>query len=118
MAVCKLGNNLRKKMQGVSSEGTEITWQNLEAGFDAIRAGQSVNYEGVTGPVTLDEFGNLSEGFIELWTVGDEGPSPTVAFNSKSILSRKRFVFVDGKPLLASIPGSSTLHQIEICFVC
>ena len=61
------------KMQGVSSEGTEITWQNLEAGFDAIRAGQAVNYEGVTGPVTLDEFGNLSEGFIELWTVGDEG---------------------------------------------
>ena len=60
-------------MQGVSSEGTEITWQNLEAGFDAIRAGQAVNYEGVTGPVTLDEFGNLSEGFIELWTVGDEG---------------------------------------------
>ena len=60
------------KMQGVSSEGTEITWQN-RGRFRRCRAGQSVNYEGVTGPVALDEFGNLSEGFIELWTVGDEG---------------------------------------------
>ena len=64
------------KMQGVTSGGTTVTWENLSAGFAALEAGEPVDYEGVTGPVTLDEFGNLSQGFIELWTVGESGIEP------------------------------------------
>lgn len=70
------------KMQGVTNEGTSVTWTSLDDGFAAIQAGNPVDYEGVTGPLTLDSFGNLSEGFIEIWTVGDDG-----------ILSEKRVQF-------------------------
>ena len=60
-------------MESVTSGGVEVTWTNLADGFNALQAGESVNYEGLSGPFTLDEFGNLDEGFIEIWTVNDDG---------------------------------------------
>ncbi len=49
--------------------GTRVAWNELDRAVELIERGEDIDYEGVSGPVELDERGNLVDGFLELWRI-------------------------------------------------
>jgi ABC-type branched-subunit amino acid transport system substrate-binding protein len=58
--------------------GEEITWKTLARGIELARAGQDINYQGVSGPVDFDGEGNVAAGagVIRFWTVENRQIKP------------------------------------------
>lgn len=56
------GPDIADQMRTITnSPGTEVT--TFEAGRDALDNGEEINYDGVTGPINFDEYGNVSGSF-------------------------------------------------------
>ncbi len=47
--------------------GEEVTYKEFARAFDLLRKGVDINYQGVSGPITFDENGDVAEGAIEIW---------------------------------------------------
>jgi ABC-type branched-subunit amino acid transport system substrate-binding protein len=49
--------------------GEAVGWQDLERAFALVRAGQDIDYQGASGPLDLDERGELVGGKVGFWTI-------------------------------------------------
>lgn len=47
------------ELRAVSREGQAVSWDNIGQGISAVLAGTDIDYDGVSGPVNLDENGNV-----------------------------------------------------------
>jgi ABC-type branched-subunit amino acid transport system substrate-binding protein len=66
------GTAIRDALREVTSEpGTVVNpgTEGWQAAVAAIDAGEDVDYEGATGPVTFDENGDISRGIIDVWQI-------------------------------------------------
>ncbi len=59
-------DNMRKVAQG---RGFEIKYNEFAKAFDLLSKGRDVNYQGVSGPITFDDNGDVREAAIEIWLV-------------------------------------------------
>lgn len=59
-------------------DGEVITWDQLDRGIERARSGVTVNYEGLTGSVELDDTGEGKAALVDLWTIRD-GRIETIA---------------------------------------
>jgi ABC-type branched-subunit amino acid transport system substrate-binding protein len=56
------GQDISDQMQSLTNPpGKKVT--TFEAGRDALNNGEEINYDGVTGPINFDEYGNVSGSF-------------------------------------------------------
>lgn len=60
--------NLRKV---ANPPGVEVTYGELARALELARQGVDINYQGVSGPITFDEHGDVVTGAIEIWVVRD-----------------------------------------------
>ena len=51
--------------------GQTVTWRELDAGLQAVAAGQKVNYRGISGPIDFDVDGDVAQGLVRFWRVQD-----------------------------------------------
>ena len=64
--------------RGTSADGSApyehrvVAWDEVGAGLELVRAGQEVNYEGISGPVDLNPYGDVIAPAVELWTIRDD----------------------------------------------
>lgn len=57
-----VGQEIADQMQSITnSPGTKVT--TFEEGRDALDNGEEINYDGITGPINFDEYGNVSGSF-------------------------------------------------------
>lgn len=47
--------------------GVKVTYNEFSKAFELLSKGEDINYQGVSGPVTFDENGDVMEGAIEIW---------------------------------------------------
>ena len=59
-------DNLRRVAQ---APGTHVKYNQFPKAFDLLKKGKKVNYQGVSGPITLDKNGDVTEGVYEIWMV-------------------------------------------------
>jgi len=55
--------------QVANPPGKEFTYGQLAEALKAAAAGEDINWQGVSGPITWDENGDVVEGAFEIWTV-------------------------------------------------
>ncbi|MGY4706327.1 ABC transporter substrate-binding protein [Candidatus Bipolaricaulota sp. J31] len=66
------GPAIQAKLREVANPpGVEVTYGELAKAFALLGEGKDINYQGVSGPITWDKYGDPSEGAIEIWTVKD-----------------------------------------------
>jgi len=66
------GPAVQAKLREVANPpGTEYTYGQLAEALQAVAQGKDVNYQGVSGPVTWDENGDVAAGAIEVWAIKD-----------------------------------------------
>jgi len=66
------GPAIQAKLREVANPpGVEYTYGQLAEALQAAAQGQDINYQGVSGPITWDENGDVATGAIELWTIKD-----------------------------------------------
>jgi branched-chain amino acid transport system substrate-binding protein len=53
--------------------GTPVAWNELERGLALIRAGQDVDYQGVSGQLDYDERGNPDTALVQWWRLDQQG---------------------------------------------
>ena len=64
------GPAIQAKLREVANPpGQEFTYGELAEALAAAAAGQDINWQGVSGPVTWDENGDVTTGAIEIWAV-------------------------------------------------
>ena len=64
------GSAIQAKLREVANPpGQEFTYGELAVALAAIAAGKDINWQGVSGPVTWDEHGDVTTGAIEIWAV-------------------------------------------------
>lgn len=64
------GPAIQAKLREVANPpGTEFTYGELAEALAAAAAGEDINWQGVSGPVTWDENGDVTTGAIEIWAV-------------------------------------------------
>jgi hypothetical protein len=51
--------------------GTRYTWEQLPAAIRALAAGDDIDYEGASGPIDMDDAGDASAGFFDLFRFQD-----------------------------------------------
>lgn len=65
-------DELAESVRAVSGPpGQTITWNELEAGMQAVAAGTKVNYRGVSGPIDFDKDGDVAQGLVRFWHVAN-----------------------------------------------
>lgn len=47
--------------------GEKVTYNEFSKAFELLKQGKDIDYEGVSGPITFDENGDVIEGAIEIW---------------------------------------------------
>ncbi len=66
------GPAIQAKLREVANPpGIEVTYGELDKAFALLAEGKDINYQGVSGPITWDENGDVAEGAIEIWAVKD-----------------------------------------------
>lgn len=64
------GPAIQAKLREVANPpGVEYTYGQLAEALQAAAQGQDINYQGVSGPITFDEHGDVVSGAIEIWKV-------------------------------------------------
>lgn len=64
------GPAIQAKLREVANPpGDEYTYGQLAEALAAAAAGKDINWQGVSGPITWDEHGDVTTGAIEIWTV-------------------------------------------------
>ena len=70
MSRAEQGRAIRDNLRAVANPpGVEVTYKEFAKAFDLLRAGTDINYQGIAGPCTIDENGDMSEGAIEIWWI-------------------------------------------------
>jgi ABC-type branched-subunit amino acid transport system substrate-binding protein len=66
------GPAIQAKLREVANPpGEEFTYGQLKEALAALKAGKDINWQGVSGPITWDENGDVMEGAFEIWTIQD-----------------------------------------------
>ncbi|MDY7031730.1 MAG: hypothetical protein SVY10_07460, partial [Thermodesulfobacteriota bacterium] len=66
------GKAIAKNMRSIANPpGRMIRYNEFPKAFQALKAGKDVNYQGVSGPITLDKNGDIREAAIVIWHVKD-----------------------------------------------
>ncbi len=60
--------NIRKV---ANPPGTEVTYGELDKALALAKEGKEINWQGVSGPVTFDENGDMAAGIVEIWAIRD-----------------------------------------------
>jgi branched-chain amino acid transport system substrate-binding protein len=61
---------VRDQLRAVSAPpGELVSWDNLPAAMEHVRAGREVDYQGISGSVDLGDKGEVSQGAIQFWTI-------------------------------------------------
>ena len=72
MSRAEQGKAIRDNLRAVANPpGEEITYGELEKAFDLLKEGKEIDYRGVSGPIVLDENGDISVGAMEIWVIKD-----------------------------------------------
>jgi ABC-type branched-subunit amino acid transport system substrate-binding protein len=53
--------------------GTPVNWNEIGRGFELLRAGQEIEYVGLTGQLQFDNVGKTRTTTTKWWTIGEEG---------------------------------------------
>ncbi|MFQ6066537.1 MAG: ABC transporter substrate-binding protein [bacterium] len=70
MSRAEQGRAIRDNLRAVANPpGLEVTYNEFVKAFGLIKAGADINYQGIAGPCTIDDNGDMSEGGIEVWFV-------------------------------------------------
>jgi len=70
MSRAEQGRAIRDNLRAVANPpGEEVTYKEFAKAFDLLKAGTDINYQGIAGPCTIDENGDMSEGAIEVWRI-------------------------------------------------
>jgi len=70
MSRAEQGQAIRDNLRAVANpSGEEVTYGELNKAFDLLKEGKEINYQGVSGPIVLDEYGDISVGAIEVWKI-------------------------------------------------
>ena len=66
------GEAIKDQLQSVSSApGTKYTWEQLPQAVEALRNGDDIDFEGVSGPIDLDENGDPTAALYEVFEYRD-----------------------------------------------
>lgn len=72
MSRAEQGQAIRDNLRAVANPaGEEVTYGELKKAFDLLKEGKEINYQGVSGPIVLDDNGDISVGAIEIWKILD-----------------------------------------------
>jgi branched-chain amino acid transport system substrate-binding protein len=67
------GEAIQGKLRDVSAPpGKKITFEELDEGIEALRAGQDIDYEGASGPIDFDGQGDPTVGTYEVFEYGPD----------------------------------------------
>ncbi len=70
MSRAEQGRAIRDNLRAVANApGVEVTYNEFAKAFDLLKAGTDINYQGIAGPCSIDENGDMSEGAIEIWWI-------------------------------------------------
>ena len=70
MSRAEQGQAIRDNLRAVANPaGEEVTYGELKKAFDLLKEGKEINYQGVSGPIVLDDDGDISVGAIEIWQI-------------------------------------------------
>lgn len=70
MSRAEQGRSIRDNLRAVANPpGEEVTYGELTKALELLSKGVDINYQGVSGPITFDENGDMAEGAIEIWTI-------------------------------------------------
>jgi len=70
MSRAEQGRAIRDNLRAVANPpGEEVTYGELTKALELLSKGVDINYQGVSGPITFDENGDMAEGAIEIWTI-------------------------------------------------
>jgi len=59
---------IRDNLRSVANPpGVKVTYNEFSKAFELLSKGEDINYQGVSGPITFDENGDVIEGSIEIW---------------------------------------------------
>jgi branched-chain amino acid transport system substrate-binding protein len=64
------GEKMKDELRGITGPpGRKYTWQQLPQAIKALEAGEDIDYEGVSGPINLDDKGDATAGVYDVWRV-------------------------------------------------
>ncbi len=70
MSRAEQGRAIRDNLRAVANPpGEEVTYGELTKALELLSKGVDINYQGVSGPITFDENGDMAEGAIEIWAI-------------------------------------------------
>ncbi len=66
------GTKMAAEVREISAPpGTKYTWEQLPAAIRALKSGDDIDYEGASGPIDMDDAGDASAGFFDLFRFQD-----------------------------------------------
>ncbi|MFH1623802.1 MAG: ABC transporter substrate-binding protein [Pseudomonadota bacterium] len=70
MSFREQGKAIRDNLHSVANPpGWNVSYNQFAEAFKLLKAGKDINYQGVSGPITFDENGDVKEAAIEIWHV-------------------------------------------------
>jgi branched-chain amino acid transport system substrate-binding protein len=64
------GSAMKDELRAITAApGRKYTWLELDQAIRALEAGQDINYEGVSGPIELNDKGDATAGVYDVWKV-------------------------------------------------
>jgi branched-chain amino acid transport system substrate-binding protein len=80
------GKAIKSKLTDISKAGAgKVKVTSFKAGLKALKAGKKINYDGYSGPIEFDKYGDPTGAFIGIYKYGTDGTNTlvrTVAANS------------------------------------
>lgn len=64
------GPGIQSQLQAVSEGGTKVT--TFAEGAELLAAGEDIDYDGISGPITFDENGDPTEAYVGIYQFGSE----------------------------------------------
>ncbi|MCK4394024.1 ABC transporter substrate-binding protein [Candidatus Bipolaricaulota bacterium] len=65
-------SSIKDNLRNVANPpGIEVTYNEFAKALDLLRQGEEINYQGVSGPVTFDENGDIEKGVMEILVIKD-----------------------------------------------
>jgi branched-chain amino acid transport system substrate-binding protein len=64
------GSDMKDELRAITAApGRKYTWQELDEAIRALESGQDINYEGVSGPIELNDKGDATAGVYDIYKV-------------------------------------------------
>jgi len=61
---------IKENLRAVANPpGIEVTYGELDKALKLLEEGKEINYQGVSGPITFDENGDVAAGSVEIWRI-------------------------------------------------